>query len=162
MWRIFCRKTFRGHHTISLVEVLTCQANPLRSFLRAALAPSRTAVVRAGRGQSLIRGQASREMGAAACTVAFRPAQKRLGARLGRWQPYAPAGWRGESGKVRAVSETFLAKRKTRLPDKVEAGIPFLMSGFGVKADSLAHLSECRLLANTGHSPASKSRQLKG
>ncbi len=100
----FCRKTFCGRHTISLVEVLAWQANPLLAFLRAALAPSHTVVVRAGRRRSLIQ-MASQEMGAAGCTVAFRPAPKRLRARLGLWQPYAPAGWRGGSGKARVLSE---------------------------------------------------------
>ncbi len=105
MWRIFCRKTFCGRHTISLVEVLTCQANPLLDSHRAALAPSHTAGDRARRRQSLTETLVSREMGAAACTVAFRPAQKRRKDGPAHSQPYAPAGQRGGSDKVRAFPE---------------------------------------------------------
>ena len=105
VWRIFCRKTFCGRHTISLVEVLTCQANPLRSFLRAALAPSHTAGDHAGRRPCSIQSVACLETGAAGCTVAFRPAHAHLRAGLGRCQPYAPAGWCGGSGKLRVLPE---------------------------------------------------------
>ncbi len=108
-WRFcvahFCRKTFCGRHTISLVEVLAWQANPLLDFLRAVLAPSYSVGDRAGRRPSSIEALASQEMGAAGCTAGFRPAQKRLEAKLGRWQPYAPDGWRGGSGKARVLSE---------------------------------------------------------
>ncbi len=67
----FCRKTFCGRHTISLVVVLAWQANPLLDFLRAVLAQSLTVVVRVRRRLSLTETLASRGMGAAACTAAF-------------------------------------------------------------------------------------------
>ncbi len=94
----FCRKTFCGRHTTSLVEVLAWQANPLLDFLRAALAPSHTVGDRVGRRLSLTETLASRETGAADCTVAFRQAHAHLRARLELWQPYAPAGSRGGGG----------------------------------------------------------------
>ncbi len=105
MWLIFCRKTFCGRHTISLVVVLAWQANPLLDFLRAVPAPSHTVVVRVRRRPSSIEALASQEMGAAGCTAGFRPAPKRLRARLGLWHPYVPAGSRGGSGKVRVLPE---------------------------------------------------------
>ena len=105
VWRIFCRKTFFGRHTISLVEDLAWQANPLLDFHRAVPAPSHTAGDRVRRRRSLIELLASREMGAADCTVAFRQVHERLKARLKHWQPYAPDGWRGGSGRVRALPE---------------------------------------------------------
>ena len=101
----FCRKTFCGRHTTSLVEVLAWQANPLLDFLRAVPAPSHTVVVRVRRRPSSIEALASQEMGAAGCTAGFRPAHAHLRARLGRCQPYAPDGWRGGSSNERAVSD---------------------------------------------------------
>ncbi len=80
------------------VEVLTCQANPHLDFHRAVLAPSHTVVVRVRLHLLLTETLASRETGAAGYTVAFRPAHAHLRARLGRSQPYAPAGWRGGGG----------------------------------------------------------------
>ena len=102
----FCRKTFCGRHTTSLVEVLTCQANPHLDFHRAVPAPSPTADDRAGRRRSLIQ-MVSREMGVADCTADFRPAQNRRKDVPVHSQPYAPDGWRGGSGsgKVRVLPE---------------------------------------------------------
>ncbi len=105
----FWRKTFCGRHTTSLVEVLAWQANRLLDSHRAVPAPSHSVGDRAGRRRSLIQ-MVSREMGVADCTVAFRQAHERLKARLGRWQPYAPDGWRGGSGRVRGVPEISAAK----------------------------------------------------
>jgi hypothetical protein len=87
------------------VEDLAWQANPLLDFLRAALAPSHTVVVRVRLHLSLTETLASRETGAAACTAGFRQVRGRLKARFGHWQPYGPAGWRGGSGKVRVLPE---------------------------------------------------------
>jgi hypothetical protein len=101
----FCRKTFCGRHTTSLVEVLAWQANPLLDFLRAVLAPRHTTVARVRRRLSLTETLVSREMGAAACTGAFRRAHAHLRAGLGPWRPYAPAGWRGGSGEVRVLPD---------------------------------------------------------
>ncbi len=106
----FCRKTICVRHTTSLVEVLACQANPLLDFLRAVLVQSPTAGDRAGRRRSLIQ-MANREMGVADCTVAFRQVHERLKARFGRWQPYAPDGWSGSSGKAPETSTSVMASR---------------------------------------------------
>jgi len=78
VWHFFCRKTFCGRHTTSLVEVLAWQANPLLNFHRAVPAPSHTAVVRAKRSLSLTETLVSREMGTVSCTEGFRPAHGRL------------------------------------------------------------------------------------
>jgi hypothetical protein len=102
---LFWRKTFYGRHTISLVEDLAWQANPLLDFHRALLAPRHTTVARVRRRLSLTETLASRGMDGASYTAAFRPAHAHLRARLGRCQPYAPAGWRGGSGKVRVLPE---------------------------------------------------------
>ncbi len=40
-----------------------------------------------------------------------------------------------------------MARLSIELPDNTEPVIPILMSGFGGKADPLAHLSDCLLLA---------------
>ncbi len=100
----FCRKTICGRHTTSLVEVLAWQANPLLDFHRAVPAPSHSVGDRAGRRRSLIQ-MVSREMGVADCTAGFRPAQKRRKDGRAHSQPYAPAGWRGGSGKVGVLPE---------------------------------------------------------
>ena len=102
---LFWRKTFYGRHTISLVEDLAWQVTPLLDFHRALLAPRHTTVARVRRRLSLTETLVGPEMGAAACTAGFRPAHGRNRVSLGLWQPYAPDGWRGGSGRVRVLPE---------------------------------------------------------
>ncbi len=105
-WK-FCVAYFFGvrHFAAVTVEVLACQASPLLDSPRVGPQRKVMAAVRARHLPCSIQKQASRGMGAAGCTAGFRPAHAHLRARLGRCQPYAPAGWRGRSGKVRVLPE---------------------------------------------------------